>query len=323
VKRVHFRAEGGPRVGAGHEMRTRALAEELRQRGGEPSFVVDDEAAVARLSAAGYEARSVHAAPHWASEPAAGAWLDGFRSDWCDDLRRLARRGTPSFLVENRTRAREWASWVVHPSLHFAPDPWERVHAARVLGGAPWIPLARALRATPPAPERDLALLVTFGASDPRRSTERVLAQLPRDTRVAVTVGVHMRARRADVERAAAHLAAELVASDEPLGPWMARARLAVTALGTTLYELAYLGTPALILANHAADRPVLAHYRAAGPFEPLGLAAELEDRALADALAQALTRARAPLAVPHGLGAGAANLAERLLAPSALALAA
>lgn len=319
MRRVLLRAQSGPRAGAGHEMRTRAVAEEIAARGGAARLIVDDEASAARLAAAGFEAVSVLAYPGWALEPAAGAWIDGFQSDWSDDLRRLARRGTPSYLVENRTRAREWASFVVQPKLYVDPDPWERVHAARILRGAAFVPLRREVRAEAPAARRDVELLVTFGGSDPLRSSERVLAALPAGTRVAVSVGPHMQARRAGIEQAARHLAAEILPADAPLSSWMARARLAVTALGTTLFELAHLRTPALILANYEADRAVLDFYRhvCAGPrapFQPLGLASDLDAPALGAALARALAADGAPAERIPDLGAGAARLAERLL---------
>ena len=323
MNRVLLRAQSGSRAGAGHEMRTRAVAEEVDARGGAALLLVDDEESAVRLRRAGFEAACVLARPSWALEPAAGAWIDGFRSDWSDDVRRLARRRTPSYLVENRTRAREWASFVVQPNLHADRDAWERVHAARVLCGPRWIPLRREVRAVHASERRDVDLLVSFGGSDPLRSTERVLAALPRGTRVAVSVGAHMHARRTEIERAARHLAADVLADSAALAPWMARARLAITALGTTLYELAHLRTPALILANYDADRPVLEWYRGAGPFRPLGLARELDDAALRGALAAALAQefVLAPR-IPE-LGEGAANLAERLLGREHAALAA
>ena len=312
--RVLLRAEGGPRIGTGHLMRTRAVAEELRARGARPLLVLDDDERAASLAAAGFEACSVRARPEWALERAAGAWIDGFHSDWSADLRRLARRGTPSYLVENRSVARERASFVVQPKLHDDADAWERVHAARVLHGAAWIPLGRELCAVRPAERRDLDLLVTFGGSDPLGSSERVLAALPRGLCVAVSVGAFMEPRRAALARAAAHLAAEVLPLHAPLGPWMARARLAVTALGTTLYELAYLRTPALILANYAEDVPVLEYYREHGPFRPLGLARDLDAHELARELARARAELRAPGAPIPNLGEGSARLAERLL---------
>jgi len=308
--RVLLRVKSGPRVGLGHVMRTRAVAEQLVSLGATPLFVVDDEPTAEFLRGAGFEARAAFAHPAWLHEPAAGAWLDGF-VDWSSELRALARRGTPGFVVENRTPCREWASAVVYPALHHVPDRWDEIHAERVLAGAPWIPLSSAVRAQASV-ARDLDVLVTFGGTDPLASSERVLAALPAGLRVAVSVGAHMEPRRAELARAAAHLAAELLPCQGALAPWMARARVAVTALGTTLYELAWLRTPAVILANHEADRPVLDFYRARGPFQVLGLARELDEGALAARLPEALAAARAPATALDGRGAE--RLALRLL---------
>ena len=308
---VLLRARSGPKVGLGHVVRTSAVAEEIVARDGRAQIVVDDEATAAALRADGFDAHSAVARPPWSAEAAAGAWLDGF-VDWTADLRALARRGTATYLVENRTPAREFARFVVQPKLYVDADVWERVHAERILRGAAWIPLRASVRAQALPRERDLDLLVTFGGSDPLRSTERVLALVPRGVRAAVAVGLHMAARRADIERLAARTGAEVLPVNAPLAPWMARARVALTAIGTTLYELFWLRTHALVLANYAADAPVLAARR--GPFHPFGIAGELGDRELADALGHALADLRAPAPlVPH-LGDGAARLADRLI---------
>jgi len=311
--RILLRARSGARVGRGHAVRSAAVAEALRGLGAAPLLVLDDEPTARGFRAQGHEAVSALALPGWARERAAGAWLDGF-VDWSEELRLLARRGTPSYLVENRTPCREFARFVVHPNLYDRRDAWERVHAARVLAGARWIPLSRAVLSQPEC-TRDLDLLVTFGGGDPLGSTERVLALLPAGLRVAVSVGDHMGARRADIAHAARHLAAEVLPVGAALAPWMARARAAVTALGTTLYELAFLGTPALILANYAGDAPVLARYGELAAFRALGLAPELDARTLACALERERAALPAPGARHPGLGDGARALAEHLLA--------
>jgi spore coat polysaccharide biosynthesis predicted glycosyltransferase SpsG len=311
--RVLLRAKSGPRVGRGHVVRSAAVAEALMDAGAEPLLVLDDAGEARGLRARGLAAASVAERPDWVREPAGAAWLDGF-VDWSAELRQLARRGRPTYLVENRTPAREFASFIVHPNLYDRRDTWEKVHADRVLAGPAWIPLARSVLAQPEC-ARDLELLVTFGGSDPLRSTERVLAHLPAGLRVAVSIGDHMEARRSAIAESARHLAAELLPTGASLAPWMARARAAVTALGTTLYELAYLGTPALILANFAADAPVLARYGELAPFRALGLAAELDGRTLARALALELGALPAPGTRYPGLGDGARALAEHMLA--------
>jgi len=320
---VLLRAKSGPSVGLGHLMRTRAVAEEVRAQGGAALCIVDDEPSAARLRHDGFEAYGVLARPYWPDARASGAWLDGF-VDWTAELRELARRGTPSFLVENRTAARKWCRYLVQPSLHHQADAWERAHAERVLSGPRWIPLAPALLALAQPLERDVDVLVSFGGSDPLHSTERVLAALEPGLAVVVSAGAYMDERRAEIESLARSRGARVLAAGESLWPWMARARVALTALGTTLYELAYLLTPALILANYEHDAAALGYYREHGPHRPLGFARELGDAALAARLRAELPPAMAtrPAAIA-GLGQGASALAERLLGRQRASLAA
>jgi UDP-2,4-diacetamido-2,4,6-trideoxy-beta-L-altropyranose hydrolase len=313
--RVLLRAHSGPRAGLGHVVRTLAVAAEVRARGGAALLVVDDDASAAVVARAGVAVTTVAQRPAWADAECAAAWVDTFL-DCSDDLRALARRGTPTFLVENRTEARELAPWIVQPKLYVDPDPWEARNAARILRGPEWIPLRHEVRAQPGV-ARDVDLFVTFGGSDPLGSTERVLAALPAGRRVVVAIGAHMHARRGAIARCARRIGAELLPTQAPLAPWMARARVAVTALGTTLFELAYLRTPALVLANHAADAPVLAFYAERALFRPLGLASELDDAALAACIAAGLAEVAAPAPPIPGLGDGAARLAARLLEPT------
>ena len=313
---VLFRAASGPEVGIGHAMRARAVAEEVQNLGGRPRFVLDDEETAAFLADDGFDARSEGDDPDWADVPAAGAWLDGF-CDWTPRARALVEAGTPIFLVENRTAARALCHRVVYPALHHRPDAWDLRHAARVLAGASWIPLSRDVVETSRATTRDVDVLVTFGGSDPLHTTERVLTALAsEDLRVVVAVGPHMASRRRWIERLASDSPrTKVLSTGIRLAPWMARSRMAVTALGTTLYELAHLGTPALIVANYVNDREAMAHYAAHGPHLPIGVSDELTDAALQAALrsGRACLAAGEPPVI-EGLGQGARALATMLL---------
>jgi len=317
--RVVLRAASGADVGLGHVRRTRAVAQAMldaaKDGAAAPLLVVDDDATADSLRAEGFDALSANAEPGWARGEIVAAWLDGFR-DWSPALIDLA--GARTLLVENRT-ARGLATAVLQPSLHWRPDAWETAQPHRVLGGPSWIPLAHEITKLIPMPrsERDVDLLVTFGGSDPRGLTERVLAALTgSDERLVVAIGAHMGERRAAIEQLCTELPNSQVLHDvRDLGPWMRRSRAAVTAVGTTLYELAYLRVPAWIVANFEEDRPALDHYDKNGPHTPLGVAGDLSDRALGNLL-------EGPPKVkewPEGLGGGARRAAEWLLqAPAA-----
>ena len=318
-ERVLLRAASGPAVGIGHAMRTRAVAEEVYALGGRPLLIVDDAATAKTLAGDGLEVVTADERADWTTEPAAGAWLDGF-CDWTAELRALAKRGTQTLLVENRSPARELCRWVVYPALHWSPDAWDERNRGRVLAGPGWIPLSREVRAARTR-ERDVDVLITFGGSDPGCLTERVLAALDLSAgRIVVTVGGYMAARH---ERIAA-LASDgwdtrTLPPGTPLARWIARSRTAITAVGTTLYELTYHGVPALVVANYAADKDVLDYYDAAGPHLPLGVGSELSEEGLRAALGAGLVRlADREVAPVPDLGPGATRLAERLLARAA-----
>jgi UDP-2,4-diacetamido-2,4,6-trideoxy-beta-L-altropyranose hydrolase len=325
---VVFRAASGFEVGIGHAMRARAVAEAVRARGGRARFVLDDPDTAALFAEEGFETEVATDGTGWCTRPARGAWVDGFR-DWSEELLALRAAGTRTFLVENRTASREHCDRVVYPSLHHVSDEWDRKHADRVLGGAPWIPLAQDVLEAPRDGERDLDLLVTFGGSDPLHSTERVLVALEgAPVRMAVAVGPHMGARREWIERVARDFpGAEVLPTGARLAPWMARSRVAVTALGTTLYELAYLGCPALIVANYPSDREAMRFYAEHGPHLPVGVTDELADPLLRSRLREARSilgdssgvagvLGRVGIAGIEELGRGAAALADLLLDP-------
>ncbi|HED66357.1 MAG TPA: hypothetical protein ENJ09_12485 [Planctomycetes bacterium] len=319
---VLLRARSGAEVGMGHVMRSRAVGRELARLGARVLFVVDDSRTATAFSDEPFEVRL--ASDGWPDGPIRSAWLDGFLG-WEEELERLGRRGVPAFLVENRIADRDRAERIVYPALHFVPDAWDSEHSDRVLAGAPWVPLAEDVLRTEPDRSRDIALLVTFGGSDPNGLTERVLPLLdfvPGD--LAIGVGHHMAGRRDRIRALAKDLEdrmsperrVHVLDPGTRLAPWMARSRTALTALGTTLYELAYLEVPALILANYDDDRPALDWYRTHGPHLPIGvhdalvgleLAAELRNR-WSELTGRGARR-------PAGLGGGAVRIAHTLLA--------
>ena len=289
---VLLRAASGSTIGNGHVMRTRALAQAVQGLGFRARVRVDDAATAAGLALQGFDADVA------AEDDAVGVvagWLDGFR-DWGDEIYALHYVGARAALVENRRPERDRADWVVYPCLHYHPDPWDEAHVDKVRGGARWTPLSAEVLEQEPASERDVDLLISFGGSDPRGLTERTLTALatigplaPR--RIALVLGPHMVDRGRAVAELCGHVHAEVQLVEAPTGlaPWIARSRVAVTALGTTLYELAWLGVPALVLANYDSDRTALSHYRSIGPHRPLGISEELDDEALARELALGL----------------------------------
>ena len=313
---VLLRARSGPAVGMGHVMRTRAVAQALLDLGVVSRVLVDDKASLQQLRSEGLEADIARPEAHLLDQPWRAAWID-VSEDCSQTLSALERTGIRSVLVENRTCARDHAWRLLYPTLHHRPDAWDEAHTRRVLAGPVWIPFAREWRSNVRGARREHDVLVTFGGSDPNRLTERVLNALGTDVgRVVVVLGAHMLSRRTAIERAGAHLRGlQLVAGCSCLRPWMASSRMAITAVGTTLYELAHVGTPALVLANYATDEPALAHYAEHGPHWPVGVAHELDEECLRERLREGIELARSVRPeVVDGLGDGASRIARLLV---------
>jgi hypothetical protein len=295
-------------------MRTCAVAEAVLDLGGRARIVLDDEPGARALRERGLDALSAAEEPRWTSARASGAWLDGF-VDWSAELGALAQQNTPGWVVENRTPARERCARVVYPALHHGPDDWDRRHSDRVLAGAAWIPLARDVRGTRPSLERDVELLVTFGGSDPLRSTERVLAALPEGLSIVASVGPHMAHRRRAIEELAARCGAACA------GRPASRSRRGWRARASPSPPSAPRCTSSRTCARRRSCSPTTSptarrseHYRAHGPHRPLGLARELDERQLTVGLARGLAEVQKPAAAIPELGQGAVRIARALL---------
>ncbi|MFT5048764.1 MAG: spore coat polysaccharide biosynthesis predicted glycosyltransferase SpsG [Chlamydiales bacterium] len=311
-----LRAAGGPAVGVGHLVRTRAIAQECIRRGLDFELIVDDGASADWLGARGTPAVPVEASLEWLQGQPRAIWIDGFR-DWHTELSQIDRERTCTILVENRIADRDLASFTVYPALHHEPDAWDRTNAERVRSGAEWIPLSREAIDTPCC-DQDIDLLVSFGGCDPAHLTERALtglASMGFAGHVVTVVGPHMADRYADIVEAGRGLAQhEVLDGSAGIAGLQARARFALTALGTTLYELAWFGVPALIIANYEDDRPALDWYAANGIHLPLGVASQLSDRTLEQELrAGLLELERRPKAARMDLAGGSRRIVDLL----------
>lgn len=309
---VLLRATSGPEVGIGHVARVRSVAQELQLRGVPHLVQVDDEDSVRWLEESGVAAAL--AGPAGELPALRSAWLDGFRT-WEDELTLLESAGTPAVLVENRSADRDRSSCVVYPALHHVPDGWDTANAERVHAGAQWIPLASEVLERERRPV-DVELTISFGGCDPAGLTERCLKSLTRlgwESSVRVVIGPRMEERREAIEALCAP-GFEVCSGKRGLVPHVAGARRVLTAVGTTLYELAWLGVPALVLANYEQDSSALDWYSAHGPHLPLGVASQLDDGELDRRLGAALEATAGERPAPmREMAHGAQHIADLL----------
>jgi len=335
--RVVVRADGGAAVGMGHVTRCLALAERLTERGATVTFVTraDTPAVVSRIAGQGCE---VVALPgrrdrgadldallgRAAAIGARAAVVDvhGFEAAGQAALRAAGLRLT---MVDDLGRARFVADVVLNQNLGARAEAYEVEPYTRLLLGPRYAMLRRAFvgRAAAPAGIRP-RVLVTMGGGDADNVTLRALRAadaLAADFVMDVVLGPafpHDEAVSAAVERARHPV---VIHRDLPdLAGLMAGATLALSAAGSTCWELAHLGVPALLLTLADNQAGIAAGLDAAGFAISLGQAERLSGPALRDALAELLAdpdrRARMS-AIGRRLvdGDGAARVAAEVMA--------
>jgi UDP-2,4-diacetamido-2,4,6-trideoxy-beta-L-altropyranose hydrolase len=273
-------------------MRCLALAQALAER---PTFVMSapPQAFVARAEPDA-DVVALDAGDDVAQVRATGAdWVvvDGYHFG-SGYQRALQESGARVLVVDDYAHLDRYHADVLLNQNLGAPDYRGRAPGARLLIGPRFALLRREFRDVPArtTPEVARRVLVTLGGSDPDGVSAQVvgaLARVGQPLKVQVVAGAgnpHL----AVLERAAAagpH-PVDLVVDARDMPRRMAWADLAVTAAGSTSWELARVGTPqiAIVLADN--QRPIARGLTDAGLAVSLGWHADVTDEGIADAVA-------------------------------------
>lgn len=305
LPRLVFRADAGAEAGIGHAARSLALALAWRARGGEALFAARGlpGALAARLSAAGVEVESFEAGhPHPADlertlsllgRAGPGAWLvvDGYRFDGGYHAA-VRRAGYRVLAIDDQVRLSFYdAEVVLNPNVHADRLAYECGSGTLLLG--PRYALLRpefSRRAARSEPERARRVLVTFGGSDPENATLRAIEGLrllaDRGLEVKVVVGP-ANPRPEALARAAGPF--EVLRDPPDMARLMTWAHVAVAGGGTSAYELACMGVPALLLAAAENQEEVAEGLARFGAAKSLGRAAEASPARIAAEAAELL----------------------------------
>jgi UDP-2,4-diacetamido-2,4,6-trideoxy-beta-L-altropyranose hydrolase len=309
-----LRADGGSTIGVGHAMRMIALGEAWIEHGGRATWLfteapgsVIERAATAGIGAerldvpAGSPADAISIVDRREGDRTGVVVVDGPAFDVAylealtavadrlmvvDDMAMLGRY--PSALVLNQNAHADRAS--------YPPDA-----GPRYLLGLRYAMLRHEFRrdAAPhrPVPERARRVLVTFGGADVAGLTmrtihaiERLDPSLMRDVEVDVVIGA-ANPDATSIERSAAvsPIAISVVRAVDDMSTRMARADLAIVSGGSTVWELARVGCPALVVETAPAEAFLVRGLEKVGLFDRLGLAAKLTDGTLVAAIARRL----------------------------------
>jgi UDP-2,4-diacetamido-2,4,6-trideoxy-beta-L-altropyranose hydrolase len=340
-ERILIRADGSPRTGTGHVMRCLALAQGWQRTGGQAIFAQAETtpALQERLSGEGLEVVRLKVAP--GTEEDAGQTAIEARSNAVTAVvadgyvfgalwqRRIKDAGFRLLLVDDFAHAEHYsADWVLNQNLNADPALYARrePHTQLLLGTRyallrrDFLAWSKWQREYPPPARR---VLVTLGGSDPDNVTGKVIDALGhlRDWDAVVVVGgSNPNLAALQAARAPSQCGLRLVVDARNMPQLMAETDVAVAAAGTTSWELAFMGLPALTLVLADNQRANAEYLHAAGLSRNLGWHSQVSPESLArqlealrtDALARTEMSRRGRATVD---GAGAERVAAILRA--------
>lgn len=294
-----IRCEATAALGTGHALRCLALAQEWMRREGRVVFamVEAEPALAARIHAAGGALELLPATPGSAADAMATAtlarqlgvgWvvLDGpmfgaaWDVGWAGEVRLLR-------IDDNGLMRPFRAELLLNQNLGAAVSDYPRkAGPGRLLLGPEYALLRPEFFGVARA-ARTGRIVVTLGGTDPACASERVLDALEQPSAQGVAADFIIGAanpRRVELAGLVAAHAPRLqaVVAPENLPERFARAALAVTAGGSTLYELALLRTPMLVLCTAENQRRTCERLAAIGAAQYAGWHAEVTPATLA-----------------------------------------
>jgi len=330
--RVLFRVDGSSAVGMGHVFRSLAIADALRGlTRADVAFLMsaDHTEGVVTVSRAGYAVRVV-------GDRKEETFLEHIR-DFAPEilindlpaldrsyLAALSHLGATTVNLVDTIDDLDTTGQYAQVIVSVMND--ERETPEGFYGGPRYAILREHFRDQPKKEvrERPGLVLLSFGGSDPQGLTlkaARALGALDASVDVVAVAGPAFAFRR-EFEALSAQLPRRIPLINEAGGhiaELMLEADLMVGSGGMSVYEIAALGTPGIILGQNAREDRRMREFAGQGTVEYLGLGTEVEEDALAAAVRALLgdpARRRAMSARGRALvdGFGAARAAEVVL---------
>jgi spore coat polysaccharide biosynthesis predicted glycosyltransferase SpsG len=294
--RVLFRCDAGRDDGLGHVMRCLTLADAMRLRGETVTFcslVGPQMVGAERIEARGY---SCIAAEGPAASPADSKMLATLPRDV---LVIDSRRATAAYLnaaamqgftvvIDDEGMVGLNADVVLNTALDGGAGRYPHREGRQFdLFGPRYNLIDPAMFGSRPPAAKAQRLLVTFGGEDPFNHTRWVLENLASTIaglEVTIVIGpAHPDA--ASARMAAVKARALAIEAPPSLVPYILNTDLAVTAGGTTCYELAAAGVPMLVIGIEPHQGPLIHALAARSACRPLGMGSDIDVAEAGEAL--------------------------------------
>ncbi|MFA7681993.1 MAG: UDP-2,4-diacetamido-2,4,6-trideoxy-beta-L-altropyranose hydrolase [Candidatus Peribacteraceae bacterium] len=277
-----FRTDASSAIGTGHVMRCLALAQEMRIAGHDVHFVMaPGSPLVDRLKSEGIKIHTMDAKPGSAQDTqktvqhakACGAdWVivDGYQFDtrYQDALKENSQRVL--FIDDYGNSTHYNVDIVLNQNIYATEDMYPRHELnTTLLLGTKYVLLRQEFLSCPTG--RMISkiasnILVTLGGSDPKNVTGKVVEALRtlKDVQVKIVVG-GANPNLENLQESCKESFMEIIVDTHDMKKIMEWADIAVSGGGSTCYELAYIGLPALSIILADNQKPVVQELEKAG----------------------------------------------------------
>jgi spore coat polysaccharide biosynthesis predicted glycosyltransferase SpsG len=290
-KDVVIWTEGGKGIGLGHVRRCLVIAQELKKRNIDILFFVnDDPSAIEWIKKEGfhYEIASLTKPPLLNIDtPDKGLTLIDTKKPVSGLIRSLKKMGHKIVLLDNVTDARLEADCVIYPTAIYENNMDWKNFRGTVFGGSKYVLISRSFievrkKTVNKKLEPPYYVLVTLGGSDPNHLTGKIVSALLKSKvplNIKAVIGPAFSSDfLLDALTNHRHDNVQFIKGKDDLSADIADSHIAITALGTTIFELACLGVPALIIANYRTDEHDMTAFEKLGIALPLGYYKEVSD---------------------------------------------
>jgi UDP-2,4-diacetamido-2,4,6-trideoxy-beta-L-altropyranose hydrolase len=294
-----IRADAGPLIGTGHVMRCLALAQAWKDAGGRVvlSMAPESQSLEARLRRHGVDVRYLSGRPGSVDdalqtvalamrERAGWVVADGYH--FKDEYqKRIKNAGLKLLLIDDYGHADHYsADLVLNQNISARSDLYRsRETCTRLLLGSRYVLLRREFRRWSgwkrEIKERACTILVTLGGSDPDNGTVPIVKALTRlagfDCEVRIVTGPS-NPHAETVEKAISRRNMRILRSVDDMPALMAWADMAVSAGGSTCWEMSFMGLPFLTVVLADNQKEIASGLDTAGIAENLGWFSDLSE---------------------------------------------
>lgn len=300
--RILFRVDGSRIMGMGHVYRSLAVAEALREGSrAEIAFLMsaDHAEGIATISKSGYPVRvfkpgGLEALIESIQDFAPSVVINDLPLVEETYLRSLARLGTVTInlvdTLDDLERVSRDAQFVISVMNEDRETP------EGFYGGPAFAILRRHFQGRERLfREKPAKILLSFGGADPQALTlkvARALAPLTEDIEVVSIAGPAFPHRPIfeALQRTLGRNLPLINGVDVQIADLMLEADLVLCSGGMSVYEIAALGTPGVVLAQNAREDRRMREFSRFGTIEYLGLGVDVDESAILDAVRQILT---------------------------------